>query len=148
MKIGYLNINGLLDANHFEYVNEDKNLLNLDLLALAETKLTRETENIDIQNALTNFYLVQRFDSNDGKKHMGLLLISPKKSKYKDFDTSQLRGFKDPSTDSQGFVFGMKHIYLKIAFVYIRPGKATKKLISTLLNSYDCNDCAHEWGKT
>ena len=141
MKIGYLNINGLLDANHFQYLNNDKNLLNLDLLALAETKLTKETENMDIQEKLNNFDLVQRFDSNDGKKHMGLLLISPKKSKFKDYDTSQIRGFLDSCTDSQGFVFGMKHIYLKIAFVYIRPNKATKTLINTLLNSFDCKDC-------
>jgi endonuclease/exonuclease/phosphatase family metal-dependent hydrolase len=35
----------------------------------------------------------------------------------------------------------MKHIYLKIAFVYIRPNKATKTLINTLLNSFDCKDC-------
>ena len=41
VKIGYLNINGLLDGGHAEYLNEDKNLLNLDLLTLAETKLEK-----------------------------------------------------------------------------------------------------------
>ena len=28
IKVGYLNINGLLDGNHAEYLNADKNLLN------------------------------------------------------------------------------------------------------------------------
>ena len=39
-KIGYLNINGLLDGYHAEYLNKDYNLLNLHLLVLAETHLT------------------------------------------------------------------------------------------------------------
>ena len=39
-KFGYFNINGLLDGNHADYLNEDKNLLNINLLVLAETKLT------------------------------------------------------------------------------------------------------------
>ena len=37
LKFGFLNINGLLDGNHAEYLNEDKNLINLDILALGET---------------------------------------------------------------------------------------------------------------
>ena len=31
LKIGYLNINGLMDGNHVQYLNEDKNLSSLDL---------------------------------------------------------------------------------------------------------------------
>ena len=38
IKIGFLNINGLVDAYHAGYLNSDRNLLNLDLLVLAETK--------------------------------------------------------------------------------------------------------------
>ena len=39
IKIGYLNINGLNDGNHINYLNADHNLLNLDILVLSETKL-------------------------------------------------------------------------------------------------------------
>ena len=38
IKVGYLNINGLLDGGHAEYLNADLNLLSLDILLLAETK--------------------------------------------------------------------------------------------------------------
>ena len=41
IKIGYLNINGVIDADHYVYLNNDKNPLNLDNLILAEAKLTK-----------------------------------------------------------------------------------------------------------
>ena len=47
IKIGYLNINGLLDGNHDIYLNADINLNNLDVLVLAETKLGKETKSGD-----------------------------------------------------------------------------------------------------
>ena len=56
------------------------------------------------------------------------------------FDTSLLTGFKDEN--SQGLLYGMmKPLYLRFGFLYIRPGGGTKKQISRLLNSYQCNDC-------
>ena len=39
IKTGYLNINGLDGGYHAEYLDADHNLLNLDVLVLAETKL-------------------------------------------------------------------------------------------------------------
>ena len=45
LKIGYFNINGLLHGSHAEYLNADKNLLNLDILVASETWLTSETDN-------------------------------------------------------------------------------------------------------
>ncbi len=141
MKIGYLNINGLLDADHYIYLNHDKNWLDLDLIVLAETKLSKETDNNDLADKLFSYNIVQRFDSNDGKKHLGMLMISPKKSKFAKFDTSLLKGFLDSTNDSQGFIFGLSHIYLKLAFLYIRPGKGSKSVINNLLNDFDCDDC-------
>ena len=44
IKTGYLNINGLREADHAVYLNNDKHLLNLDLLVIAETKLTEEKQ--------------------------------------------------------------------------------------------------------
>ena len=100
-----------------------------------------DTKNEDLQNTLSNFDVYQRFDANDGKKHMGLLMLSPKCSKFKNFDPDLLRGFKDNTMDSQGFILRIKNTSLKIAFLYIRPGKATKALIRDLLNKFDCHDC-------
>ena len=54
MKIGYLNINGLLDGGHGEYLNDDKNQINLDLLALAESKLDKSTKPAEIEKILAN----------------------------------------------------------------------------------------------
>ena len=140
IKIAYLNINGVLDADHFIYLNSDKNLLNLDLIVLAETKLTKEISNEDLTEKLGEFHLLKRYDANDGMKHMGLLMMSPKKSSFNKFDSSMLRGFKDNS--SQGFVYGiMSPLFLKIGFLYIRPGTGSKKQIDTILKNYECNDC-------
>ena len=57
-KIGYLNINGLIDGGHAEYLNSDYNLINLDLLGLSETKLDQSIQ------------VVARLDSEEGKKNM------------------------------------------------------------------------------
>ena len=139
MKIGYLNINGLLDADHYQSLNNDRNLLNLDLLVIAETKLMPQTKTEDLQELIGNYNVIQRFDANDGKKHMGLLMISPKTSSYTKFDTSLLKGFVNE--DCQGFVFRIQQIYKKVAFIYIRPGKATEHLIQNLIEYYDCENC-------
>jgi hypothetical protein len=42
IKLGYLNIRGLFESNHSEYLDNDKNLLYLDLLVVAETWLNNE----------------------------------------------------------------------------------------------------------
>ena len=75
VKIGYININGILDAEHNVYMNNDKNLLNLDLIVVAETKLTKTTSNDELAEQLSEFTLLKRFDANDGQKHMGHVLI-------------------------------------------------------------------------
>ena len=43
--------------------------------------------------------------------------------------------------DSQGFVYRIENTSLKIAFHYIRPGKATKLLVRTWFDKYDCHNC-------
>ena len=83
MKVGFFNINGLLDAEHNVCLNNDRNLLNLDLLVIAETKLTKDTTNDELKEKLWEFTLLKRFDASDGQKHMGMLIMSPKQSKYK-----------------------------------------------------------------
>ena len=84
LKFGFLNINGLLDGNHGSYLNNDRNLLNIDILVLGETKLEKKFETPLIKNILDNWNVIGRKDASDGKKHMGLLLISPKTSTARD----------------------------------------------------------------
>jgi len=73
LKAGYLNINGFKEANHCHYLNEDKNLQDLDLIVIAETKL-KETEKIN------NWKILGRYDANDDKKHCGFLMLKSNKS--------------------------------------------------------------------
>ena len=80
LKVGYLNINGLTDGFHAEYLNSDHNLQSLHILTLAETHLTERDNHEYLKKVLNNWTIVYRFDSNDSKKHMGLLVLCPKKT--------------------------------------------------------------------
>ena len=78
IKLGYLNIRGLLESNHGEYLDNDNNLLDLDLLVVAETWLNNEVSNKHLISKLKNWTVVKRLDATDCMKHMGLLLLHPK----------------------------------------------------------------------
>ena len=75
IKVGYLNINGLSDGFHSKYLNCDHNLKNLDILVLSETKLDNSDQSTEAIRHLQDWLIVGRYDSGDGKKHMGLLLL-------------------------------------------------------------------------
>ena len=75
-KVGYLNINGLKEANHMDYFNSDMNLNDLDLIVLAETKLQFHDK---IDEHLSNWITVGRYDAVDNKAHMGMLLLKSTK---------------------------------------------------------------------
>ena len=81
VKIGYLNINGVADANHGNYLNQDKNLLNLDILVLAETKLKYQSDE-ELKDLLSNWNILLRQDANDDEVHMGMLCLISKGSEY------------------------------------------------------------------
>ena len=121
IKVGYLNINGLQDGNHEEYLNEDKNLLNLDILVLAETKLSAECTSKEIDEFLNNWNVIGRYDSEDGRKHMGLLLLSSKKSNIID----QIQTITHQTTKRegqlqiQGLIVRLKN-FMKLGFLYSR----------------------------
>ena len=77
-KTGYLNINGLTDSLHSEYLNADRNLQNLNLLCVSDTRLTQKDTNESLEEVLTNWIVLHRQDSDDHRKHMGLLLLASK----------------------------------------------------------------------
>ena len=70
-KVGYFNINGLKEGNHAHYFNADKNLSHLDFIVLAETKLGKDFGDVEVENSLNYWKILGRYDSQDGRKHMG-----------------------------------------------------------------------------
>ena len=71
-KIGHIHINGKKDADHHLYLKNDKNLRNLDLILIVETKLTKQTNNSELAKKLCQFNLLQIFDADDDKNHIGM----------------------------------------------------------------------------
>ena len=89
LKIGYINIDTLYEGRSEQFLNNDQNLLNLDILAVADTRLTKNHSNVELQNRLSNWKIVCRFDANDGKDHMGLLLLQSRTSLYQNIGSKE-----------------------------------------------------------
>ena len=68
---------GFLESNHAEYLDNDRNLLNLHLLVISETWLTSNISNEYVIQKLKNWRVIRRLDATDDKKHMGLMLLAP-----------------------------------------------------------------------
>jgi hypothetical protein len=109
VKVGYLNINGLMSGYHAEYVNGDYNLQNLDLLALAETHLSKDIATETIENIMTNWEILDRLDARDGKHHMGILLLGSHRSKkiktHKKVDYLEMPTAQSLSAKIEGHTF-------------------------------------------
>ena len=123
IKAGYLNINGLVDGNHAEYLNADHNLKNLDILVLAETKLDKNCEDQTISETLNNWNIFNRYDSEDGSKHMGLILLTSKKSEIlKEFKSvTHLPAKRNNKLQIQGLIVRLRN-GLNFGFIYCRSG--------------------------
>ncbi len=134
MKIGYLNLNGLLFAGHTEYINEDPNLLSLDLLAIGETHLTSTIPNNVVQRKLESIFTSQarcyqwnQYGLKKQMNNMGILVLGSRKSnllqKYNlEHDDSLEKGIPNLGTFSMPGIHGLKcqleqHTF---AFVYSR----------------------------
>ena len=75
LKLAYLNVNDLTAEFHTEYINLDKNLSNVDILVIADTRLTKDFSDSWLQEKLDNFIVIARYDSGDLTKHMELLAL-------------------------------------------------------------------------
>ena len=67
----YLNINGLVDSDHFECLQNDINLMSSDIICIAETKIRSED---DINVDLKDFEIVYRMDNAHQQKSMGMII--------------------------------------------------------------------------
>ena len=75
VKIGYININSLYEGKSDSFLNEDSNLLELDFLAISDTRLTASNSSNELYQRLNNWSVIGRGDSSDGMKHMGMILL-------------------------------------------------------------------------
>ena len=139
VKIGYLNINGLMDGGHAEYLNEENFLVNLDLLTLAETKLDKNITSAELEKTLTNWKIVCRYDSEDNLKHMGLILLSSRNSGI----LSQLKSYRhqtakrDNSLQIQGLIVRLQKP-INIGFIYCRTTPNNQELKAIIKCFKEC----------
>ena len=123
IKVGYLNINGLKDGNHALYLNNDHNLKNLHILVLAETKLIDSDVSHDIKKILDSWNILGRFDSKDGKKHMGLILLSKLNASI----STEIQGVthevvkRDGNLQIQGLILRLKKDVILVLFIADQP---------------------------
>ena len=134
IKVGYLNINGLSDGFHSEYLNGDHNLKNLDILVLSETKLDNSDISTKAIENLKDWLIFRRYDSGDGKKHMGLLLLLKMKSSIENEINNVIHKVVKRQGDLQiqGLIVSLRS-GLDLGFIYCRTSpndpeiKAIKK---------------------
>ena len=140
IKAGYLNINGLVDGNHAEYLNEDHNLKNLDLLVLAETKLDQTCETATLKRKLSKWNIFNRYDSDDGIKHMGLMLLTRNNSSIIDQfkSVTQLPAKRNGKLQIQGLIVRFIN-GLNFGFIYCRSSPNNPEIKA--INKYfdECN---------
>ena len=137
IKIGYININSLYSNSSDVIINGDRNLLCLDLLCVADTRLTELQDKKELKQRLSNWTVLVRFDANDGVKHMGLLLLISKRSPHEDL-LSQLtvtRG--NARVDGIAFLqmAKLQCFNMEIGFFYIRE-TPTKHQIEKYLEPF------------
>ena len=152
LKIGYLNINDLTAEYHVEYINADRNLRRLDLLALADTRLGAEQKQGFCDEKLNNFNVLKRFDVDDGSKHMGMLLLQPRHSTFVNqipvdlidcFEDSKIvksgKNMGKKETYVQGNILWIKEHYIKICFLYFREKPTQQEILKTSKIWKDCD---------
>ena len=144
IKIGYININGLYSAESCSLINQDFNLRHLDLLLVADTRLSSSDGESKLENSLSNWKVVLRADSEDTRKHMGMLLLASKSSNIRvdQITLNSKQGFKSFGVEQMVYVQIVRIEYKKnnIGFVYIRETPDMKQL-QALKEAFRNSDC-------
>lgn len=140
IKVGYLNVNGLLDGNHGSYLNSDHNLKCLDILVLAETKLDKSCTTDKLIELLSDWKILRRYDADDGAKHMGLMLLAGKESKtYKYIKSvTYQKAKRQDYLQIQGLIVRFS-FDLNIGFLYCRSTPSNSEIKSVCENFKECN---------
>ena len=144
IKIGYININGLYSAESCSLINQDFNLRHLDLLLVADTRLSSSDGVSKLENSLSNWKVVLRADSEDTRKHMGMLLLASKSSNIRvdQITLNSKQGFKSFGVEQMVYVqiVRIKYKTTNIGFVYIRETPDMKQL-QALKEAFRNSDC-------
>ena len=116
-----------MDAGHSQYFNADKNLNDLDIIVLAETKLLKSDKH-GIEDKLNNWSIIGRYDSQDCQKHMGLILLKSKKSQLRgpikiDHKTAKRNG----SLHLEGLIVWLTN-GLTLGFLYCKSTPKVKEV--------------------
>ena len=117
---------GFMESNHAEYLDNDRNLLHLDYLVLAETWLTSSVSNSTVISKLKNWRLIKRLDATDDVRHMDLILICPMKSAQDDllYSLDYIEGYKSGNKERvllyQGLVMNLRKYYQTVVYLYIK----------------------------
>ena len=112
-----------------EFINNDRNLLSLDFLAISDTRLSNSVKDEYISRLFNNWIIQARFDCNSGKKkHMGMLLLRSKKSKKTDIvkGISEKCYLRHQKLQIQIIIVDFKEYNLKSAFIYARETQTRK----------------------
>ena len=145
LKVGYINTNDLSTCSSEVFINTNENLLNLDLLCIADTRLTVTKINESLERNLCNWSILRRFDSYDGEDHMGLLLLQSKHSKFDVTDKQivQKEGIKRIDGKEKVYIQTMKVLVktcdLLIGFVYIRATPNQEELDKLMKSFQKCD---------
>ena len=73
-------INDLFTGRSLDFLNRDANLLAIDFLVVADSRLGEESDPILLEQKLSNWEVKARFDSADKLKHMGMIVLKSKQS--------------------------------------------------------------------
>merc|ERR1711936_1047701 len=123
-----------------DFLNKDTNLLGLDFLVVADTRLQEETDNECLDHKLSNWIVEARFDSEDKLKHMGMLVLKSKLSDYQiNLNITEKPYFKNHYVQMQVVFISFTAYTLESAFVYTRetPSQAQLKLLNFFLKNID-----------
>ena len=140
VKLGYININDIFSARSIDFLNKDTNLLGLDFLVVADTRLQEETDNECLDHKLSNWIVEARFDSEDKLKHMGMLVLKSKLSDYQIIiNVTEKPYFKNHYVQMQVVFISFTAYNLESAFVYTRetPSQAQLKMLKKELKNID-----------
>ena len=114
-------------------------------MVVADTRLNKENKTEDFKLILSNWKVIERFDSNDGISHMGLIMLQSLISHNQNIvrNISEKTFFKVEKGKKLDYIQVMTASFLKYhitcAFVYIRhtPTEAETMKLGKFLKSFD-----------
>ena len=124
IKMGYINTNNLMTGHSVLFLNSNSNILSLDILVIADTRLTAHTTSEELDSLLTSWNVIDRLDADDRMKHMGMVVLLSRTSKFlkEDFKIISKKGY-NPDKDMvyvQTSKITILSLKLQIGFGYIR----------------------------